>query len=153
MTIRDTDDMGQVSGTVWVGVPAGASKALSVAQLERGSPEFAGALGDGVGDWHIEMEAADSRGNRVAVMAMSLVENPGGHLANLSRAPDVRGPVPMFLGAGNASGREGLLRVVNRSDRRIAARIVGYDDEVKEHGARPVEPTREGRSATRFQRS
>ena len=67
-----------------------------------------------------------------AVSAMSLIEGPDGRLSNLSTMPaNRRGgavAVPLLPSTSDPHGRQGLLRVVNRSDRAGTVRISAFDD-------------------------
>ena len=82
VVIEGTDDRGRVSTRAQVTVPAGASRTLSAIELESGEVEgLQGALGDGAGKWRLRV-ASDR-----AIRVMSLIDNPTGHLTNLSSAP------------------------------------------------------------------
>ena len=85
-------------------------------------------LGDGRGKWRLR-----TRG--FPWFAMSLLESPTGHLANLSTAPDNATPLadggalhrlPLFPAAGGA--REGFARVINRSYAAGTVAIEAVDD-------------------------
>ena len=130
-TIRivGTDDAGQ-PGTeaVTAEVPAGQSRTFTAAELESGeAPGLSGELGDGTGKWRLRLESERE------TVAMSLLAPPTGHLANLSAPPpeaEAGGArtVPLFLSASDPSGREGFLRVVNRSDTAGTVRIEAFDE-------------------------
>ena len=115
VTIRGTDDNG-VSGTgeVSLSLDAGMAREITAEQLEEGATGLAGKLGDGSGKWRLEVESEQS------VVAMSLLESPTDHLTNLSTVPAVPEDgvhsVPLFPAAGDASGRQGFVRVINGSD-------------------------------------
>ena len=90
--------------------------------------EGAHGLGDGRGKWRLR-----TRG--FPWFAMSLLESPTGHLANLSTAPDNATPLadggalhrlPLFPAAGGA--REGFARVINRSYAAGTVAIEAVDD-------------------------
>ena len=84
-TITGVDDSGATPGTaIGVTVPAGSSRELTSAELESGEAEAidSGALGDGHGKWRLRV-ASDQ-----PILVMSLLENPTGHLTNLSTATD-----------------------------------------------------------------
>lgn len=122
--IRGIDDRGVSGGQATVGVPAGATREFTAAALESGTG-VNGALGHGAGRWRLVVES-DS-----PLVVLNLVESPTGHLANLSAAPRAKHgawTVPLFPGASDPSGRRGLLRIVNRSDRGGAVRIAAFDD-------------------------
>ena len=82
--ITGVDDEGAMPGTaVRVAVPAGSSRKLTSAELESGEADAidSGALGDGDGKWRLRV-ASDR-----PILVVSLLENPTGHLTNLSTAP------------------------------------------------------------------
>ena len=56
----------------------GASRNVTVRELEEGSPDLEGALGDGTGKWRMLVEADGD------IRVISLVRSVNGHLANLS---------------------------------------------------------------------
>lgn len=126
--ITGTDDAGASgTGTVTVDVPAGHALTFTAAELESGqAPGLSGALGDGQGKWRLLVESD------AEITTMSLLETPTGHLANLSAPPpepDAGGirTVPLFLSASDPLGRQGFLRVVNRSDASGTVRIQAFD--------------------------
>ena len=83
VTIEGIDDHGASPGTVVrLTVPAGASRTLTAAALESGGDDFSGALGDGAGKWRLRVNSEQ------AIVVMSLLASPTGHLTNLSTAPD-----------------------------------------------------------------
>ena len=125
VTIRGVDDSGASPGSaVQVDVPAGASVTLSALDLESGAG-LDGALGDGSGKWRLMLQPTQP------IVAMSLLSSPTGHLTNLSTvAASSAGTyrVPLFPSASGALGRQGFVRVRNRSDRAGLVRIDAYDD-------------------------
>ena len=128
-TISGTDDRGESpGGDVRVDVPGRASLTLTARDLESGTGAGQGALGDGVGKWRLRI-AADGD-----LAVMSLLASPEGHLTNLSTAApaalagDGAHTVPLFPSASDAFGRQGFVRVVNRSGRRGEIRIEAFDD-------------------------
>ncbi len=85
-------------------------------------------LGDGRGKWRLRVRG-------FPWFAMSLLESPTGHLANLSTAPDNAAPLadgrtlhrlPLFPAAGGP--RQGFARVVNRSYASGTVSIEAVDD-------------------------
>ncbi len=127
LTVRGTDDLGVSPGPgVTIELAAWESKTYTASELESGeAPGLTGSLGDGTGLWRLDGEAPRQ------VMAMSLVEDAAGRLANLSGAParEFAGAhrVPLFPPASDALGREGLVRVINRSDAAGEVRIEAFD--------------------------
>ena len=122
--IRGIDDRGVSGGQVTASVPAGATREFTAAALESGAG-VNGALGHGAGRWRLVLESDG------ALVVLNLVESPTGYLANLSAVPRAKNgawTVPYFPGATDPSGRRGLLRIVNGSDRGGAVRIAAFDD-------------------------
>ncbi|MYH13836.1 MAG: leucine-rich repeat protein [Gammaproteobacteria bacterium] len=131
VTVRGVDDAGaSPGGPVRFTVPAGGAREFGAAQLEFGDVDLEGALGDGEGKWRLEVESG------APIVAMSLLESVmTGHLSNLSsgpRPPDAGGRhhVPLLPAASDqeANGREGFVRVLNRSGRAGTVRIEAFDD-------------------------
>ena len=87
ISIRGVDGAGAVpGGAVRLSLAAGASRVVSVSDLEDGAgPGLAGTLGDGTGRWDLAVTS-----NR-RVRVMSLLSGPGGYLANLSAAAGAAG--------------------------------------------------------------
>ena len=127
VTVRGTDDLGVSPGPgVTVELAAWQSKTYTAAELESGEASgLTGSLGDGTGLWRLDGEAPGP------MMAMSLVKDADGRLANLSGAParEFAGAhrVPLFPPASDALGREGLVRVINSSGAAGEVRIEAFD--------------------------
>ena len=85
VSVRGIDDLGIPRGIVEFSLPAGTARMFTAQQLEAGGDDFSGALGDGTGKWRLIVES------RQPVQVLSLLENPTGHLTNLSTFAD---PVP-----------------------------------------------------------
>ena len=121
VTVTGTDDAGVTPDTAAsLTVPPGASVELSADELEA-------ALGDGFGKWRLQAHSTE------AVIVMSLLASPTGHLTNLSTVPAVPDRegmhvVPLFPAASDAHGRQGFLRVVNRSTHAGEVTIAAFDD-------------------------
>ena len=81
--IEAVDDAGASSdGAVTLTLGGRAARTLGAGELESGDGEgLSGGLGDGTGRWRL-LVSADA-----AIEVMSLLSDPGGHLANLSTAP------------------------------------------------------------------
>ena len=128
VVVTGVDDAGASSGTaVALEVPAGASVTLTASELESGTG-VDGALGEGAGKWRLAVET------ETAVVAMILLSSPTGHLTNLSTVPraraadgDGRHVVPLFPSASASSGRQGFVRVANRSAEAGTVTIEAYD--------------------------
>ena len=133
VTISGIDDMGGASADpVTVELPAGDSRTYSARDLESGNAAgLDGSLGDGVGRWQLSVRSDQ------AIMAMSLLATPTGHLTNLSTVPGTRTGgvhrVPLLPSASSPPG--GLLRVINRSDMPGEVSIRAFDDTGREHEA------------------
>ena len=132
VTIRGTDDKGMPgSGEVSLSLDAGTAREITAEQLESGGTGLAGMLGDGSGKWRLQVESEQ------AVVAMSLLESPTDHLTNLSTVPElpedgVHG-VPLFPAAGDESGRQGFVRVINKSATEGDVRIKAYDETERDY--------------------
>ena len=128
IAIRGIDDVGESPGTaVTTRVPAGAAREFSARELESGGALLDGAIGVGKGKWRLLVDTSGP------VVAMSLLENPTGHLTNLSTGPVTHDAehwhsVPFFPGAPDGSGRQGFLRVVNRAAREVRVELVCRGD-------------------------
>ncbi len=131
ISITGTDDAGMTPGTlVRLEVPAGASRTLASIDLESGAG-VDGGLGDGTGKWRLIVESDQP------VIVMSLLSSPTGHLTNLStfgRTNESGGhTVPLFPSASNPQGRQGFVRVVNRSAEAGEVQISSRDDSGTTH--------------------
>ena len=134
VTIRGMDDKGMPgSGEVSVSLDAGTAREITAEQLEEGGTGLVGMLGDGSGKWRLEVESEQ------AVVAMSLLESPTDHLTNLSTVPEEPSDgvhsVPLFPAAGDASGRQGFVRVINGSDSDGEISITAYDETERDYEA------------------
>ena len=119
-------------GPVVLSVEAGAVRMLTSRELESGGDDLTGALGDGDGKWRLTVDADQP------ILAMSLLENPTGHVTNLSTAPvSASGEVirvPLLPSAFDPSGRQGFVRVINHSSRAGEAVVTAYDDAGRKFG-------------------
>ncbi len=146
--ITGADDLGQSpGGEVRVEVPAGAAVTVTAAELENGGPGLRGQLGDGAGRWRLEVRS------EAELVVMNLLSSLDGHLANLSgEGVEPRGDgvhvVPLFLSSADPMGRQGVVRVINRSDSDGVVRIQAYDDEGYAYG--PLELSLSAGHATHF---
>ena len=127
VTIEGVDDRGMSPGSaVEVTVAAGATQTLTAAELESGGTGMTGALGDGAGKWRLTVRSDAS------IHALSLLSSPTGHLTNLSTAPsnlvDGVHAVSLFPSASDASGRQGFVRVINRSESTAEITIGAHDE-------------------------
>ena len=127
VTIEGVDDRGMSpGGAVEVTAAAGATQTLTAAELESGGIGMTGALGDGAGKWQLTVRSD------AAIHALSLLSSPTGHLTNLSTAPsnlvDGVHAVALFPSASDADGRQGFVRVINRSESTAEITIGAYDE-------------------------
>ena len=102
---------------------------LTADELETGAAST-GALGDATGKWRLAVSADQP------IRVMSLLQSPGGHLTNLSAVPSVDGDVhavPLFPSMSDALGRQGLVRIVNRTDMIAQVSIASFDDTDQDH--------------------
>ena len=127
--ITGIDDRGQTPGSlVRVEVPAGAAVLLRATELEAGGPGLDGMLGDGVGKWRLRVT---SEGD---LLVLNLLESPEGHLTNLSTGGFMPfgkreiASINLFPSASDPLGRQGFLRVINRSDADGIVNIQPHDD-------------------------
>ena len=126
--ITGIDDTGaSPGGVVSVEVGAHESVVLTAAALEAGDTNLLGALGDGEGQWRLRI-ASDGD-----LAVMNLVETPDGHLANLSGATATTVParethvVDRFPSSSDISNEQGVVRIVNGSERPVSVRIEPHD--------------------------
>ena len=127
VTVEGVDDLGMSPGSaVEVTVAAGATQTLTAAELESGGTGMTGALGDGAGKWQLTARSDAS------IHALSLLSSPTGHLTNLSTAPsnlvDGVHEVSLFPSASDADGRQGFVRVINRSESTAEITIGAHDE-------------------------
>ena len=127
-TVAGVDDAGVSPGDgVRVSVPVGGAVTLTSEELETGAG-LTGSLGDGTGKWRLAVTSEQD------IVAMSLLANLGtGHLTNLStEAPaPVDGVYEVLLfppAASDMSGRQGFVRVVNRSNEAGEVSIDAVDE-------------------------
>ena len=115
VTITGTDDRGTTPGEgVDIEIPAGVARTVTSGELETGGAAFEGSLGDGMGKWQLSVRADRP------VTVVNLLASPSGEISNLSAAPDVVDEtgshvVPLFPAASDPTGRQGFVRVINRS--------------------------------------
>lgn len=127
VTVTGIDDAGRSPGTpVTFEVPPVASVTLTASDLEDGVG-VEGALGDGTGKWRLVVESDES------VAVMSLLATPTGHVTNLSTVAPPPGDdgvyrVGLFPSASDALGRQGFVRVLNRSAHAGEVAISARDD-------------------------
>ena len=131
ITIRGTDDIGNASGEVTLSLDTGMAREVSAEQLEMGDSGLAGMLGDGSGKWRLAVESDQP------IVALSLLESPTDHLTNLSTVPEAPEDgvhsVPLFPAAGDASGRQGFVRVINGSAISGEVTIRAYDESERDY--------------------
>ena len=129
VTVQGVDDGGDEHGSVELSLAAGSARTVDALELESGGDDLTGNLGDGEGKWTLAVDANEP------IHAMSLLATPTGHLTNLSTVPTTGArSVPLFPAAGDDSGRQGFLRVINHSDIGGEAQITAFDDGGNEHG-------------------
>ena len=127
VTVTGVDDTGASPGTaVEIGVPAGESVTVTSSELESGAG-LRGALGDGTGQVAPEREFGRAHPGHESA------RESGGLLTNLSTGPLVPAEhgghvVPLFPSAADPQGRQGVVRVVNRSAEAGSVRIEARDD-------------------------
>ena len=136
VTITGIDDFGDSPG---VGVTAHLrgfeAVVYKAAELESGHASgLVGSLGDGQGKWRLHLTSTSG------IHAMSLLVSPTGNLTNLTTEPpepvaeedggdehESGHLVPMFPAAADEKGRQGFVRVVNRSNVEGTVQIQAFD--------------------------
>ncbi len=78
VSIQGTDDRGVRRGTTQITIAPHTSRTLTAMELESGSEDLNGSLGDGYGEWRLAITADAS------INVMNLVSTPTGHLSSLS---------------------------------------------------------------------
>ena len=126
--ITGVDDAGaSPGGIVSVEIAARASVLLTAAELEAGGSNLLGALGDGEGQWRLDI-ASDGD-----LAVMNLVETSDGHLTNLSNATATSVPareahvVDSFPSSSDISNEQGVVRIVNSTESPASIRIEPND--------------------------
>ena len=133
VSIAGVDDTGASSaGPVTVEIPSGAVRTYSAAELEAGDATgLTGSLGDGAGKWRLSVRSEE------AIMAMSLLASPDGHVTNLSTAPIMESAgihaVPFFPSASDPFGRQGFVRVINHAQVHGEVSVRAFDDTGREY--------------------
>ena len=132
VAIRGMDDRGMPgSDEVSLRLDAGAARDITTVQLESGGSGLHGMLGDGSGKWRLEVASEQP------IAVMSLLESPTDHLSNLSTIPVPRADgthtVPMFPAASDESGRQGFVRVINRSATAGEVWIAAHDESDRDY--------------------
>ena len=120
------DDGASPGGEVTTTIPAGASRTITASALESGGDGLEGSLGDGAGMWRLVVESEQP------IIAMNLLSTPTGHISNLSTVPanETGGVhlVPLLPAVSDAKGRQGFVRMINRSDVAGEVKIKAFDD-------------------------
>ena len=129
--ITGRDDAGDTApgGTVRLTVPAGGARTLTAQTLESGGEGITGNLGQGTGKWQLTVSS------NVSIDAVSLLQSPTGHLANLSTTPESndRLTLPLVLPASE-SALTGFVRIINRSGESGSVRVTAIDDTGRRFG-------------------
>ena len=107
--ISGRDDGGSITATdIQIAIGAGESESFTAAQLEKGTDDFIGSLGNGEGNWQLAVES-----DRL-ITVMSLIEgSDSGYISNVSTRPSY------------ALGHCWLGKTLAHADRSIGNRI--YD--------------------------
>ena len=120
------DDGASPGGEVTTTIPAGATRTITASELESGGEGLEGSLGHGAGMWRLVVESQQP------IIAMNLLSTPTGHISNLSTVPanETGGVhlVPLLSAVSDARGRQGFVRIINRSDVSGEVRIDAFDD-------------------------
>ena len=137
--IRGTDDRGRAGGPVALTLAPGRARSVTAQELEAGEAALEGALGDGAGKWRLEVTA--SRG----IDVLSLLETPGGKLANLSTfatptsayLEDRAHRAPLFAAARDAA-QQGFVRLSNYGYVPATVYASAVDDAGRRHALTPL---------------
>jgi len=132
VTVAGTDDSGERRGAVTIAIPSGEARTFRSDRLESGGPGLEGALGVGTGKWRLAIDSEE------ALLVMSLLSNPTGHLTNLSGRPDNARPggvhrIGFLPAASGDSQRVGFVRVINRTARHGEAMLTARDESTWEY--------------------
>ena len=126
--ITGIDDAGaSPGGMVSVEIAAHASVSLTATELEAGGSNLLGALGDGAGQWRLDIASTGD------LAVMNLVETSDGHLTNLSNATATAVParaahvVDRFPSSSDVANERGVLRIVNGTGNPASVRIEPND--------------------------
>ncbi len=126
--ITGIDDTGlSPGGMVSVEIEADESVLLTAAELEAGGSNLLGALGDGEGQWRLDI-ASDGD-----LAVMNLIETSDGHLTNLSNATTTSVParevhvVDRFPSSSDICNEQGVVRIVNSTESPALVRIEPND--------------------------
>ena len=134
--VRGHDDRGESHQQVFMRLQRGASRTFTAQEMEVGHDDFwdgsfwQGSLGDGAGTWRLQAHT------RFPVRAMSLIESPAGHLANLTAGAAHTGTdvsLPLFISA-SSEDVQGFARIINRSSQPGRVTIHAIDDEGTRRG-------------------
>lgn len=129
--LTGTDDTGRSPGKpVRLAIRAGTTCTVDASQLESGAGLACGeaqdGIGDGVGNWRLMVTSTSQ------LVAMNLLADTAGRLSNLSgeaaQDRDDIWRVLLFPAANDTYGRQGVVRVVNRSAKDGTVRIKATDD-------------------------
>ena len=142
VTIAGRDDAGEAaSEEIHLSLPGRTACWLSATVLESGASDsdrsgcaiISGRLGNRQGRWRLSVAASGDD-----IQVMSLLENPDGHLTNLSASGGVKSGVhtlPLVFPASDFKEQtQGFARIVNHSDAAGTVEIHGIDDTGVSHG-------------------
>jgi len=137
VTVRGRDDTGAAGGEVRLELAAGGARTYASRELEtgRGAGLEGPGLGDGTGKWRLRVESDGE------LVVQHLMRGRNGALWSVPSAW-TRGAgthrVALFPSAVDGAGREGVLRLVNRSPEPGEVRIEAFDGTGREYGALEV---------------
>ena len=130
-TLTGVDDSGESPGApVQLTLAAGAACTVDASQLESGTGLACGlsqdGIGDGNGNWRLTVASASP------LVAMNLLTDVQGYLTNLTSTamPDTDDMwhVHLFPTADDKHGRQGVVRIINRSTEEGGIGISAFDD-------------------------
>ena len=131
--IHAVDDSGRRFGPVSLSLSAKETRHFNSEDLEQGNPSngFSGGVGDGDGDWRLELETT------LDIEPLAYVRTTDGFLTSMHEVAPARGNsmrhhVP-FFNSGSNFYQQSRLRLINPGDRAAEIEIDGLDD----HGEPP----------------
>ena len=125
VSVRGVDDAGGSGGPATVDLGAWEARSYTAEELESGSaPGLTGSLGDGEGKWRLTLSA-----ERGSAYATNLLLDASGVLSSVPGGVSRGGfhRVSLFPSASDGEGRQGLVRVVNRSAESAEVEIEAFD--------------------------
>ena len=146
-SVHAVDGAGNEGGMPMIDLPAGGARTFTSEDLEPGDGDgVRGGLGSADGKWRLTVESERE------LVVMSLVSTPTGHLTNfLTASSNEREGIHVVRylpPASNTLGRQGFVRVINRSAQAAEVSVAAEDDSSWEY--EPVVLTVAANAAAHF---